>query len=381
METINGEWYMKGCSSNDPGCIHTIDELICLIHEIGFLPLFSNEIRGFSVEERTVPHHWWTDNVEKDPWAWRQILSRNPDIVYGKFFDKKAGFISKEWFPAFANYRRNGYDFDALVGDELVPYRNQKLMEALELDEQMNSLELMSFEIKAKAGFGKNGQKNFEGVLTELQMQTYLIMKDFQQKKNKKGQEYGWHIAVFSTPETKWGYDYVATGYETDPKESWERIKEQVKRFYPHASDKDVEKLLGIQYPGENKVKKVKPPKARQPKEWVIPANPKFFDIVHAFDHAEEIDWKQGSGIIVGDTVYMYVGSPISAIMYKCVVTETNIPFDYADENLTIKALMKIKLLKRYDPDQYTFTILKEEYGINAIRGPRGIPESLSKVL
>ena len=121
--------------------------------------------------------------------------------------------------------------------------------------------------------------------------------------------------------------------------------------------------------------------KTRGPKEWIIPANPKFYDIIHAFDDADEIDWKQGSGIKVGDTVFMYVAAPVSAIMYKCKVTETDIPYKYQDENLTIKALMKIRLIKRYDPEIFTFDVLKEEYGIIAVRGPRGIPHSLSEAL
>ena len=33
----------------------------------------------------------------------------------------------------------------------------------------------------------------------------------------------------------------------------------------------------------------------------------------------------------------MYVGAPVSAILYKCKVTETDIPYRYSDENLTIK--------------------------------------------
>lgn len=121
--------------------------------------------------------------------------------------------------------------------------------------------------------------------------------------------------------------------------------------------------------------------KIRPPKEWIIPSNPKYYDVIHAFDYTEEIDWKQGSGIKAGDTVYMYVGSPVSAILYKCTVTETDIPYSYQDENLTIKALMKIKLLKRYKPDKFTFDVLKDEYGIYAIRGPRGITNSLSAAL
>ena len=252
---------MQGCDPNDPSCLHITEDLVKLIREIGFIPLFANEIPGFSVEERTPSHVWWSGNPEQDPWEWRQILSRDPEIAYGKFFDKKAGFISKEWFPVFANYRRNGYDFDALCDDELVPYRNRKLMEAFEMDDQLCGLELLSFEVKQKANFGKDGQKNFEGVLTQLQMQCYLIMSDFRQKKNKKGQEYGWHIAVLETPETKWGYDFIASGYQESPLQSWEKIVGQVRRFLPAAEDAGIRKLLGIQYPGEavNKTTAKKP--------------------------------------------------------------------------------------------------------------------------
>ena len=119
----------------------------------------------------------------------------------------------------------------------------------------------------------------------------------------------------------------------------------------------------------------------RPPKEWLIPSNPKYYDIIHAFDETDEITWKQGAGIKKGDTVFMYVGLPVSAVLYKCKVTETDMPYEYHSKELTIKALMKIKLLKRYTPEQFTFEILKSEYGIYAIRGPRGIPNSLSCAL
>ena len=137
--------------------------------------------------------------------------------------------------------------------------------------------------------------------------------------------------------------------------------------------------LIDMSFMATASAKKKK--KVRDPKEWIIPANPKYYDIIHAFDNVDEIDWKQGSGIKAGDTVFMYVASPVSAIMYKCKVTETDIPYKYQDENLTIKALMKIRLLKRYDPKAFTFDVLREEYGIFGVRGPRGIPHSLSEKL
>ena len=111
MGNESGEWIMHGMKWDNPNCIHSVDEAIKYINEFGFLPLFKNDIDGFSLEERTVPEYWWSDNPEIDPWMWRAIIARQHDIVYGKFFDKKAGFISKKWLPVFANYRRDGYDY------------------------------------------------------------------------------------------------------------------------------------------------------------------------------------------------------------------------------------------------------------------------------
>lgn len=126
---------------------------------------------------------------------------------------------------------------------------------------------------------------------------------------------------------------------------------------------------------------KKKKSKIRPPKEWIIPANPKYYDIERAFDNAEIIDWKQSGSVKVGDTVFMYVAAPVSAILYKCKVVEVDIPYDYQDKNLTITTLMKIKLLRRYDRKQFTFDRLKEDFGIYAVRGPRGVPNSLSHEL
>lgn len=119
----------------------------------------------------------------------------------------------------------------------------------------------------------------------------------------------------------------------------------------------------------------------RPPKEWIIPANPKFYDVQSAFEAADEIDWKQGAGIKTGDTVYLYVAVPVSAVLYKCLVTETGIPYHLKNENVRIERLMRIKLLRRYSPDRFTFEILGKEYGIFAVRGPRGISVKLSEAL
>ena len=143
----------------------------------------------------------------------------------------------------------------------------------------------------------------------------------------------------------------------------------------------EVEKLIDVSFNATAPKRRKKVREPREPKEWIIPANPKFYDVEAAFAKNSIITWKQGAGINQGDTVYMYVAAPVSAILYKCRVLETDIPYDYQDKNLSIKALMKIELLKRYDRDAFTFSVLGDEYGIFAIRGPRGVPFSLSEAL
>jgi len=119
----------------------------------------------------------------------------------------------------------------------------------------------------------------------------------------------------------------------------------------------------------------------RPPKEWIVPANPKYYDIQSAFRQADEISWKQGAGIKAGDTVFMYVAAPVSAVLYKCRVTETGIPCRLDKGAVHIANLMRIRLLREYPPDRFTFDVLGEKYGIYAVRGPRGIPEKLSEAL
>ena len=115
-------------------------------------------------------------------------------------------------------------------------------------------------------------------------------------------------------------------------------------------------------------------------KEWIIPSNPKYFDIVGHFKKYKTSTWKQSSDINVGDIIYMYVGSPYSAILYKCIATEVNIPYEYKDSNIKMSRIMKIKLIKEYDKKKYTLNKIKK-YGVTAVRGPRFMPKELSEIM
>lgn len=235
---------MHGMDWDDPNRIKTYRELIGLINETGFLPLFKNEIEGFSAEEHVSSLHWWTGDQEQDPWQWRELIAGTGEVAYGKFFGRKAGFISMEWLPAFANFRRDGYDFDARWDDGLANIRHKRIMDCFEKGSGDGIKEYTGLQLKQLAGFGKDGYKNFDGIMTDLQMQTYLCIKEFRRKRNKKGQEYGMPVCVYCRPEDLWGHDMVTGAYDEEPLVSKEKICSRLKGLYPDADGKAMDRLL-----------------------------------------------------------------------------------------------------------------------------------------
>lgn len=250
MASENGEWIMRGMDWNDPYRIRTWKELVKWIKEVGFLPLFANEVKGFSAEEHVSPNFWWTGDREQDPWEWREIIAASHEVAYGKFFGKKAGFISLEWLPYFANSRRSGYDFDARWEDGRASRREKKIMDFFigedeDGDSLFKEIQILSTDLKKQAGFGKGGEKNYQGIITQLQMETYLVISDFRRRENKRGEEYGMAVSILLPPESIWGYDTVTAAYSESPKKSWERQINRVKELYPDADDQSIIHLLG----------------------------------------------------------------------------------------------------------------------------------------
>lgn len=128
--------------------IYTKEDLKEAVQALGFLPLFANEIQDFSIEEHTVPKAWFSE--EPGVWEWKGPVIRESGCAYGKFFGKKAAFISAQWFSDFANFRRDGYDFDALYDDGLANYRDKELYELLERESP-----ILSGELKRKGNYRK----------------------------------------------------------------------------------------------------------------------------------------------------------------------------------------------------------------------------------
>ena len=56
-------------------------------------------------------------------------------------------------------------------------------------------MKLFSNELKKQAGYGKDGEKGFDGAVANLMMQMYICNCDFRKRINKRGEQYGWDVA------------------------------------------------------------------------------------------------------------------------------------------------------------------------------------------
>lgn len=212
-------------------------DLIEAINKYGFLPYFRNSIEGFSIEEHIEPRYWFGD--EEGAWEWKGSVIQKTGCAYGKFFEHKAVYISKEWFPDFANYRRDGYDFDALYDDGLARHTDKVLYDLLD-----KSAPVISKELKKLGDYRKGGNKGFDTSITRLQEQCYVIISNFVYMTDRRGQPYGWGVAEYSTPEKFMGEDFTKKVYQREPQESYKLIYEHLKKILPNTADGQIKKVL-----------------------------------------------------------------------------------------------------------------------------------------
>lgn len=216
--------------------IYSATGMMDLIRKIGFLPLLDSGIEGFSAEDIvdedcryvTFPEGGWDWPL----WKWKGEIVTEMPCVYGKFFNKKAGFISTEWWPDFCNYRRSGY-----------PRPDGESIEGTILDILQSSGSLLTRELRAACGFnGKGMRSKFDTYITRLEMATYIVTENFIYPRDKQNREYGWGWSLLNTPEELYGKEVCQC--RRAPEESYQRIYEHLKKILPEATDKQLNKMI-----------------------------------------------------------------------------------------------------------------------------------------
>lgn len=89
---------------------------------------------------------------------------------------------------------------------------------------------------------------------------------------------------------------------------------------------------------------------------FVVVGNMKRFDIVNHFESNDSVIWKQVSKCEIGDEVYIYVGRPLSRIMYKCRIQKKDVDSEKVEYLLSYEgkrkpAYMELELVKTLSSD------------------------------
>lgn len=211
--------------------------LIDYIQQIGMLPLLHLGIAHWSAEDAVeedclytrLPEGGW----EWPLWKWKGEIIQESGCAYGKFFNQKAGFISREWWPDFCNYRRSVY-----------PYPEEGSIEAMIMDVIHENGSLITKDLRRLCGFDGNGMRSkFDSYLTRLEMGGYLVTQDFIYPHDRHGQTYGWGWSLLTIPESFLGKDECNP--ERLPEESYQRLNTHLQHVLPHVTPQVIKRILG----------------------------------------------------------------------------------------------------------------------------------------
>ena len=183
---------------------------------------------------------WHTGDPQTDPWEWRiRVLNERDDIAYAKLFFRKAGYVTKEWYPYFLAARRGGQTFAGAYADGTVSQSAKRIYQVL-LDNGPQPLDA----IKRLGSFGREDKSRFDGALTELQMRLFVTMCGRQQKISSKGEEYGWASTMFCTVEEFWPAAVFEKAGQIGASEAEQAIADRIYALNPAADGKKVRKFI-----------------------------------------------------------------------------------------------------------------------------------------
>ena len=164
--------------------IHNCSGLIDYINKIGFLPLLRMGIEGWSAEEAvdeecryvSLPEGGW----EWPLWEWKGDIIRESGCAYGKFFDRKAAFISRDWWSDFCNWRRHVF-----------PRPEEGSVEDMILQTLRENGSMITRDLRRACGFTESKMRGkFDTFISRLEMGCYIVTEDFVYPKDRHGRNY-----------------------------------------------------------------------------------------------------------------------------------------------------------------------------------------------
>lgn len=176
--------------------LNTLFDMLKVLAKWQILPLYKNDIKGYSLEEHISPDVWHSDSPV--PWEWIGESVKEVGCAFGWFFENTPAFVSNMYFPNFANFRRS----------------RTSIPEFFQNDPQLKE-----------------------------QYLCHTIITDFVHRDGQSGISYGWGREIYSTPEESM-FKFPHAFVEDTPEKSFQLIVSHLCETVPGADEASVKAFL-----------------------------------------------------------------------------------------------------------------------------------------
>jgi hypothetical protein len=180
---------------------------------------------------------WHTGDPDTDPWVWRmRVLAERTDIAYGKFFFRKGGYITRDWYPFFLAARRDGRDFESAYRMGTISREARQIYQAIR-----ERGRLPMHELRRQTGL-KGALA--ERALVDLQMGLFVTVCGEAQKVSPQGAPCGWASTVLCTGDQFWGEAVLAEAARLTRQEAVDQITSRILLLNPQANARQIERFI-----------------------------------------------------------------------------------------------------------------------------------------
>lgn len=120
---------------------------------------------------------------------------------------------------------------------------------------------------------------------------------------------------------------------------------------------------------------------------WMFPCRIQFFDVIDFFNDHDVVLWNQPNDISEDDTVFIYVGAPLSCIMFRCKIKQLDVKDkdiinnnSYAVRPKNNQKFMQLERVKVFEEGKWKIQLLRE-YGHGQFQKQCKVNGSLAELL
>jgi hypothetical protein len=219
--------------------IHTFEEAVSVVKEMGVVPLSSFIPEHPSLESITEKAAWHTGEAN-DPWLWRDRFAGEGIAAYGRFFKKKPMLIDSRLFPLWCRALESSMDVEERYQDGLASRHTVRLYEVIRDNPGIDVKTLR----KAVGLASKEDKAEFDKTLIELQSSTEVVIAGISDRLNEQGNKNGWNSTCYVLSEV-WIAQHGLNTVRISAKEAKRELLADCKQRWSEEAYSFVVKALG----------------------------------------------------------------------------------------------------------------------------------------